>query len=49
LAGLVFYLLIFPLQSVNARVTDARTTRHGVTAGPTDNKEVRGEPDEKEP
>ena len=48
LAGLV-YVLIFPLQSVNARVTDARRARRGITAGSTGEQETSGEPDENKP
>jgi hypothetical protein len=48
LAGMV-YLLIFPLQSINARVMDARRRRRGLTAGSTDVQETRGEPEEKKP
>ena len=47
-AGLV-YVLIFPLQSVNARVTDARRARRGITAGSTGKQETSGEPDENKP
>jgi hypothetical protein len=48
LAGMV-YLLIFPLQSINARVMDARRRRRGLTAGATEGQETRGEPEEKKP
>lgn len=48
LAGLV-YVLIFPLQSVNARVTDARRARRGIPVGSTGEGETSGEPDENKP
>lgn len=48
LAGLV-YVLIFPFQSINARVMDHRRRKRGVTADSTDGEEIRQDPDGEEP